>query len=120
MMSTAMPAVVERLERAGHLVALHGEQADLGLQREAFVVAAAERLVVPDHVFESEGDLLPGFVLDDVGNLLAFDRRQLDEPRQAALAGNRDRHAVAGDVVAREELLAAPRGSARRDRRRAG
>ena len=100
-----MPAVFERLECAGHLVALHREQADFRLDRVAFVFAADERLVVPDDVFERERNLLPGFVLDDVGNLLALDRRQLDEPRQAALAGNRDRHAVARHVVARDELL---------------
>ena len=105
----------ERLQRAGHLVALHREQADFRLERVAFVFAADERLVVPDHVFERERNLLPGFVLDDVGNLLPLDRRQLDEPRQAALAGHGDRHAVARHVVARDELLAALRGSARRD-----
>ena len=95
-MSTSMPGVFERLERPGHLVALHREQADFGLQREAFFLAAAGHLlVVPDHVFERERNLLPGFVLDDVGNLLRLDRRQLDEPRQAALARHGDRHAVA-------------------------
>jgi hypothetical protein len=48
---------------------------------------------------------LPRFVLDDVRNLLAFHGRQLDEPRQAALAGNRDCHAIAGNIVARYEKL---------------
>ena len=63
---------------------------DLGLQREALFFAAADHpLVVPDDVFEREGNLLPRLVLDDVGDLLGFDRRQLDEPRQAVLAGHR-------------------------------
>ena len=105
-MSTSMPASSNGLQRAIHLVALHGEQADLGLQREALFLAAADHLlIVPDDVFQREGNLLPGFVLDDVGNLLRFDRRQLDEPRQTALARDRDRHLVAADLVAREELL---------------
>ena len=100
-----MPASSSGLRCAGHLVALHREQADFRFDRVAFVFAADERLVVPDDVFERERNLLPGFVLDDVRNLLALDRRQLDEPRQAALAGNGDRHAVARHVVARDELL---------------
>ena len=59
--------VFERLQRPFHLVALHGEQADLGLQREAvFFAPAGHLLVVPDDVFQGEGNLLPGFVLDDV------------------------------------------------------
>ena len=61
----------ERLQRPKHRVALHGEQADLRLQREALLhAAAAHPLVVPDHVVQVEGDLLPGFVADDVGDLL--------------------------------------------------
>ena len=57
----------ERLERAEHGVALHGEEADLGLQHEALLLApAAHPLVVPDHVVQVEGDLLPGLVADDV------------------------------------------------------
>ena len=98
--------VFERLERPGHLVALHREQADFRLQRVAFVDAAArERLVVPDHVFERERNLLPRFVLDDVRNLLRFDRRQLDEPRQTALPGHRNRHAIAREHIPRDERL---------------
>ena len=96
---------LERLDSAEDGVALHGEQADFRLQREAFFLAAAAHpLVVPDHVVQIEGDLLAGFVADDVGDLLGFHRRQLDEPRQAALAGNRNRHPVAVHLVAREEL----------------
>jgi len=53
----------------------------------------------------SEKPLLPGFVLDDVRNLLGLDRRQLDEPRQTALAGNAYRNAVPADGVARQECL---------------
>ena len=96
--------VLERLERALDLVALHREQADFGLQREAILFAAAVHLlVVPDDVFQRKGNLLPGFVLDDVGNLLRFDRRQLDEPRQAALARHGNRHLVAAHSIARKE-----------------
>ena len=100
-----MPAVFQRLEMAGDLVALHREQADFGLDRVAFVFAADERLVIPDDVFQRERNLLPGFVLDDVGNLLPLDRRQLDEPGQTALTGNGDRYSFARQIVARDELL---------------
>ena len=101
-----MPASSNGLRAALDLVAFHGEQADFGLQREAVLFAAAVHLlVVPDDVFQREGNLLPGFVLDDVGNLLRFDRRQLDEPCQTALARNGNGHLVAPDRVAREEQL---------------
>ena len=87
-------------------VALHGEQADLGLQGEPFLLAsAAHPLIVPDDVVEVEGDLLPGFVADDVGDFLGFDRRQLDESRQARLARHGNGHPVAQHRVPREELL---------------
>ena len=96
----------ERLQGAEDGVALHGEQADLRLQGEPLLLAsAAHPLVVPDHVVQVEGDLLPGFVADDVGDLLGLDRRQLDEPRQARLPRHGDRHPVAQHRVPREELL---------------
>ena len=42
---------VEGSQRADHLVALHGKQADFGLQGEAFFLAAARHpLVVPDDI----------------------------------------------------------------------
>ena len=69
--------VFEGLQRPIDLVALHREQADFGLQREAVLFAAAGHLlIVPHHVFQREGNLLARFVLDDVGDLLRFDRRQ--------------------------------------------
>ena len=105
MISTGMPADSSGFRCAGHLVALHGEQADFGLDRVAFVFAADERLIVPDHVFERERNLLPRFVLDDVRNLLAFDRRQLDEPGETALARHGDGDALAGQIVARDERV---------------
>ena len=61
----------EWLQGAEDGVALHGEQADLGLQGKPFLLAAAAHpLVVPNDVVQVEGDLLPGLVADDVGNLL--------------------------------------------------
>ena len=96
--------VFKRLQRLEHLIAFHGEQADLGLQRKAFLLAAAAHLlVIPDHVFQRKGNLLAGFVLDDVGDLLLLDRRQLDEAGQADLARNADGDPIALDVVAREK-----------------
>ena len=113
--------LLEGLQGAEHGVALHGEQADLGLQGEAlFLAAAAHPLVVPDHVVQVEGDLLPGLVADDVGDLLGLDRRQLDEPRQARSArkpksprGRRAPSCARGTASGR-------RRSTRPDRRRAG
>ena len=98
--------VLEVGQRAADLVALHGEQADLGLHREAVGnFAGADLLEVPDDLVEREGDLLLGLEPHDVADLLLLDRRQLDEPRQAALAGDADGDEVALDVVAGEELL---------------
>ena len=103
--------VGEWLERAEHLLALHGEQANLGLQREAiFLAAARQLLIVPDDVFQREGDLLPRFITHDVGNLFRLDRRQLDEPRQAALAGHaRSPPGRPSACCARETALSASR-----------
>ena len=98
--------VLEVLQVAVDHVALHGEQADLRLHGEAVGDdAGADLLVVPDDLVEVEGDLLLGLEADDVGDLLFFDRRQLDEAGQAALAGDADGHDVAAEVVARQELL---------------
>ena len=54
---------------------------------------------------EREWDLLLGFELDDVADLLLFDRRQLDKARQARLAGHAHGDLVALGRVAREELF---------------
>ena len=101
-----MPASKNGRSARDDLVALHCKQADFGLQREAFFDAAAGHLlIVPNHVFQLKGNLLLGFVFNDVGNFLRFDRRQFDEPRQAALTGNGDGHPIALDRVAREECF---------------
>ena len=103
--------VLEVLQVAVDHVALHGEQADLGLHGEAVGdVAGADLLVVPDDLVEVERDLLLGLEVDDVGDLLLFDGRQLDEAGQAALAGHADGDDVAAEGVARQELAPAPRG----------
>ena len=110
-----MPASLNGLQVPCDLVALHGEQADLGFQREAVVLAAAGHLlVVPDDVFQRERDLLPGLELDDVGDLFLLDRRQLDEPRQAALAGDGDRHAIADQRLRDRNWASASRISSSR------
>ncbi len=96
---------IERLQGPQHLVALDGEQADLGLQRKPlFLHAAAHALVVPDHIVQIEGDLLPGLVPDDIGDFLGLDRGQADEARQAALPGDRNGHPRPPHAVARQEL----------------
>jgi len=58
-------------------------------------------LEIPNDFVQREGDLLLGLELDDVGDLPLFDRRQLHEPRQAALTGDADDDHVALQIVAR-------------------
>lgn len=100
----AGPGVVSEL--AGDDVALHGEQANLGLHGEAADrIAAADLLEVPDDFVEREGDLLLRLELDDVRDFLLLNRRQLDEMHQPALAGDTDGDLVLANRVAREEFL---------------
>ncbi len=101
-----MLRVGERLELVHHLVALHREQADLRFQQEAaFLGPFAQRLVVPDDVFQRKGNLLPRLVLDDLADLAGFDRRQLDEAGQSRLPRHADRQDVVVDVVLFQELV---------------
>ncbi len=96
----------ERRERLEHLVALHREQGHFRVEDEATLLhAAREPLPVPHHLFERKGDLLAGLILDDVGDLLGLDRRQLDELREARLAGHRHGHTIALERVAAQEFL---------------
>jgi hypothetical protein len=96
----------EVIEHPADHVALHREQADLGIDREAPLDRPfADFLVIPDDLFQREGDLLLGLELDDILDLLLFDGRQLDEPRQARLPGYGDRDPIALDRIARQELL---------------
>ena len=67
----------------------------VSMAKPSVTIAGADLLVVPDDLVEGEGDLLLGLEVDDVGDLLFLDRRQLDEAGQAALAGHAD-----GDDVA--------------------
>ena len=95
------------LQRPEHLFALHRKQSDFRLQCKSLdlLTAAAKRLVVPDHIGKVEGNLLAGFIADNLWNLLGLDRRQLDEPRQPILPRHRNRHAVAPHAVPRLKLL---------------
>jgi hypothetical protein len=67
--------------------------------------ALGHLLVVPDDLVERERDLLLRLELDDVDDLLLFDRRQLDEPGEAGLAGDAHGDDVALGRVPGEELL---------------
>ena len=88
--------VEEVADEAVDHVPLHGEQADFRVDGKAVGHdAVADFLEVPYHLIEWEGDLLLGLKLDDVANLLFFDRREFHEPRQAGLAGH-----AHGDVIA--------------------
>ena len=59
----------------------HGENADLDVGARG----VTEELVGPFDVIEREGDLLNGLKAHDLGNLLLFDRRQLDEAGERLL-----------------------------------
>ena len=104
--STSSSALVNGLSWFMHLVALHREQADFRLEQEAALLGPlAQRLVVPDHVFQRERNLLPRLVLDDLADLARLDRRQLNEAGQGRLPRHADRHQVVGDVVLLQELV---------------
>ena len=95
--------VLEVLQVAIDHVPLHGEQADLGLHGEAVGHrAGADLLEIPDHLVQRERNLLLGLEADDVGDLLLFDGRQLDEASQAALTGNADRNVVPAAWILRD------------------
>ena len=98
--------VYERGEGLVDLLALHRKQRHFGVHHEAALLdSAGEPLPVPADLIEWERDLLIGLVLDDIGDLLGLDRRQLDELRQPRLARRRHRHAVALQGMPREKLL---------------
>ncbi len=98
------PGVLQGQDGAVDLVAFHGEQTDLGHgELLGLVGVAADGLVVPDDLFEGEGDLLAGLELHDVGDALLVDRRQLDELHQPRLARDADGDPGAGHLVPAQE-----------------
>src|SRR5262249_22446646 len=60
---------------------------------------------IPDDFIEVERDLLLGLELDDIGDLLLLDRRQLDESGQTTLARDAHGNQIALDTVARKKLF---------------
>jgi len=65
------------------LIAFHGEDTDLGIQHvTALFDPATQGLVVPDHVFERERNLLLGFVFYNLRNPVGLNGGQLNETRQ--------------------------------------
>src|SRR5262249_8256579 len=62
-------------------------------------------LEIPDDLVERKRNLLFGLEAHDVGDLLFFDRRELDEAGQTALAGDADHDRIAFEIIAREELF---------------
>ena len=99
--------VEKRLQRLEHLLAFHREQADLGIEHVAAVLVdtSGDLLEVPNDIVEIKRDLLLRLVLDDLGNLVRLDRRQVDEPRQGGRAGQADRHPRPVHVVVLDERL---------------
>ena len=68
-------------------------------------VPLPKRLIVPDHVFQRERDLLPRLVFDDLADFARLDGGQLNETRQCRLPRHADRHKVVADVVLLEKLI---------------
>ena len=98
--------LAEVLQIAADDVPLDGEQADFRLHREAVGHGAGtDLLVIPNDFFKRERNLLPGFEADNVVDLLFFNRRQLDEPGQATLAGHGDDDDISLEGVTRQKLL---------------
>ena len=96
----------ERSQCFVNLLGLHGEQTDFCTQHEAaFLDAAAQRLEVPDHIFQGKRNLLSGFVFDDVSHLAALDRRQLDESGQRRVPGKADGNEIPCNIVSRQECF---------------
>jgi len=88
------------------LLPLHREQGHLGVEHEsALLHAAGQPLPPPDDLLERKGDLLPGLVLDDVGDLAGLDGGQLDELRESQVPRHRHRHGVPAQIMAGGELL---------------
>ena len=95
----------ERLQRLVDLISLHGKQTHFGFhQKTVNLTRTTHHLVVPDHVIQGERDLLSSFEADDLRQPFHVDGRRLKESRQTVLAGNRDRHPVAADLIASQKL----------------
>ena len=91
----------ERLHVMLNLLALHREQPDLAVQDEtALLNAAAERLEIPDDLFQGKRDLLTGLVLHNLPDSGGFDRRQLNELCQGCLTRQADGDQIRRDLVA--------------------
>ena len=83
---------------------LHREEADFRPQHEAaFLDTATERLVIPNHVFQRERNLLLGFVADDLVHSTGFHGGELNESGQRRLTGNADGDQVPFGLVARQK-----------------
>ena len=92
---------LERGDRTVDLVAFHREETDLD-RAEIFLVVfvlVADLLVGPDNFFKREGNLLLRLELDNVGNPLLLDRRELDKLDQTRLARHGDRDSRSLQVV---------------------
>ena len=95
-----------RPHRLRERIPLHREQTDFRIQQKAaFLDPGAQSLVVPDDIFQSKRNLLPGFILHNLVDPLGFHRRQLNEPRQRGLPRHRHGDLFALQVVPRQERL---------------
>ena len=100
------PSFIEGGQLAVRLLAFHREQADLTLQGVPLLDRApGHRLVVPYDVGQIKRDLLAGLVADDIGDLLDFDRRRLEELGEPTLAGDADADLLIEGVVPLQQLL---------------
>ena len=83
------PLVAVRLQGSENRLLLHRKQANLTIQRIAlFDLCSFHLLEVPNHIVQIKGNLLLGFILNNVPDLLDFNRGRLEELRQSTLSRN--------------------------------
>jgi hypothetical protein len=96
----------EQAQTLLHALAGDGEDADLDLGG----VIGGEGLVVPLDLVDGEGNLLYRLELDDVGDLLGLDGRELREARKRRVARDGDDQVLALQRVLADELPEAEPG----------
>ena len=85
-------------------ITLHGEEANFGVDGHALDHHALPQLLeIPNHLFQTEGNLLARLEGNNVFDPFFFNRRQLHKPHQAALARHGYGQMVALPAVSLQE-----------------
>src|SRR5207245_1655269 len=88
-------------EEAFDDIGLDGDEQDL----QFAAGGRAQNLVIPDDLFEREGDVLLGLVLDDLGDFARVHRGKLDEFGEDVEAGGADVDVFAFDALFGQHVL---------------